>query len=135
MAASRKRRSWNGGHFLALPDAVINSPSFAQAGGNTIKALLVVGKQYTGRNNGALRAPYALLREYGFRSKGTASRALADAVDLGLLVITRHGGLHMGATLYALGWHPINDIPSARLEVAPTLKPASSLWKFSAPPP
>lgn len=132
MAFRRKRRAAGTGHFMALPDVVIESPGFAHVSGVAIKALLIIGKQYTGKNNGALRGTYSVLRAHGFRSKGTSTKALTELTRVGLLVITRHGGLHMGSTLYALGWHPIDDNPKARLEMGPTIKPASSEWRDPA---
>lgn len=117
------------GNFLMIPAAVIDSPNF-RALSLKSKALVVdMGAKYNGANNGDLAAPWSWMKGRGWRSKDTLQRALKELRGLGIIELTRQGGLH-GPNLYAFTWLPIHKC-KGKLDVAPTHKP-SNKWKLPA---
>jgi hypothetical protein len=114
------------GSFLPIPSVVLASASFC---GLTTKAkalILDIGARYNGHNNGDLAAPWSWMRERGWRSKDTLHRALVELQELGLIELTRQGGLQ-GPNLYAFTWMAI-DPCKGKLDVSPT-RVASGKWK------
>lgn len=100
--AERKKR------FALIPHEVIHSDNWAKAS-KPCRALVVdLASQYAGHNNGDLSASIKLMRPLGWTSPGTLHDLLHEAAYYGLLVQTRQGGLLAGASLYALGWKPID---------------------------
>jgi hypothetical protein len=94
--------------FALIPCEVIHSENWAHAS-KPCRALIVdVASQYQGHNNGDLTASITVLRPLGWTSPGTIKALLREATYYGLLVQTRQGGLLIGASLYALGWKPVN---------------------------
>ena len=127
---SRNRRKAKGrregGSFLALPHAVLDSPSYI-ALRPTAKALLNdLGRQYNGANNGDLCAAWSLMSKRGWRSKDTLFRALQELTERGLIEKTRQGGRNH-CNLYALTWMAIDDC-KGKLDYGPTRAP-SGLWR------
>jgi hypothetical protein len=99
----------DGGRFLALPHAVIDSPSY-QALGFAARALLIdIARQYTGSNNGRLVACAKAMRPRGWNSNGTVSRALKELQASGLLIQTRLGMKPNRAAWFALGWQALDE--------------------------
>lgn len=126
----RDRRKHKGraltGTFSAVPHAVQDSQNWHRCGGTAIKLLLALVRQFNGRNNGDLGASMSILKRVGWRSPETISLALRELRHLGLITLTRQGGLH-GPSLYALTWHPIHDC-NGKLDCAPT-RVASGDWR------
>jgi hypothetical protein len=88
----------------------------------TAKALLLdVGAQYNGFNNGDLCAAHSILKERGWKSNDTRTKALNELIAAGLLVQTKVGGLNAGPHLYALTWQPIDEC-GGKLDIAATGK-------------
>ncbi|HLI18305.1 MAG TPA: hypothetical protein VKV22_08555 [Rhodanobacteraceae bacterium] len=109
--AERKQR------FALIPCEVIHSPNWARTS-KPCRALIVdVASQYNAHNNGDLTASITVLRPLGWTSPGTIKELLSEAIYYGLLVQTRQGGLLIGASLYALGWKPVNACIDARTRV------------------
>ena len=93
-----------GGAFVALPNVMIDSPGYRQAG-HTARSLLVdMARQYTGHNNGKLVACPRYLRPLGWKSNQTITRALRELVACGLLAETRKGARPNKAAWFALTW-------------------------------
>ncbi len=74
------------------------------------KILVLLAAQFTGRNNGTLAMTELWGRRFGFTSRDTIYRSLAELVGRGLIVQTRKGiksKTHFA--LYALNWRPIHN--------------------------
>lgn len=125
MARSRLRskgRAESGG-FIQIPHALYDHPLFGDLSGNTIKVLLLLLRQYRGKNNGDLSASFTQAKKIGVGSKTTLAKALSDLQEAGLIIRTREGVFtNPGGccALYALAWKPIDDCPGKELEVMPT---------------
>lgn len=112
-----KGRSERKERFALIPFEVIHSQNWARAS-KPCRALIVdIASQYSGHNNGDLTASITVLRPLGWTSPGTIKELLREADHYGLLVLTRQGGLLIGASLYALGWKPVNACTDPRTRV------------------
>ena len=112
--------------FLGLPKQVITSDAYNQLSAWSVKLLVDVAKQYYGSNNGDFHAAWSILREQGWHSKGTLSRAIKELIDKGFLELTRQGGKNR-CSLYAVTWESIDEC-KGKLDVKET-RVASNLWK------
>lgn len=115
-----------GGGFIAIPHAVMDSPNYCALSGSAVKLLCDLRRQFTGSNNGDLSAAWGIMRRRGWKSRDTLQRATAELVVRGMIEKTRQGGLHC-CNLFALTWHAIDDC-GGKLEVTATHVP-SRLWK------
>ncbi|TDK26175.1 hypothetical protein E2F46_06145 [Luteimonas aestuarii] len=122
---NRQKGRREGGSFLAIPHAVLESENWKRCSGTAAKLLIDIAGLYRGKNNGDL-AP-ALIKRPASEAK---VRALRELVHYGLLVQTKHGGLGM-PSLYALTWHAI-DHCGGHLEVAATTT-APGFWREERP--
>ncbi|MDB9861842.1 hypothetical protein OAC78_00540 [Litorivicinus sp.] len=126
MAKHQRRRQRDS--FLALPKHIINGPVFKALTGKAVKALIQLGEQFNGSNNGDLQAAYSVFQAKGWRSKSTLRKALQELLDAGLIEQTRQGWLRpRRCNLYALTWLAIDDC-QGKLDVQPTRVP-SNLWR------
>lgn len=133
MSASRlkiKGRA-EGGGYLRLPHAVMESPNYRALSAHAVKLLLDLGLQFRGANNGDLAAAWKLMQARGWRSRDTLGRALAELLHFGLIEKTRQGGLNQ-CSLFALTWLAIDECRS-KLDVRATAV-ASGHWKAPQPP-
>ena len=99
------------------------------------RALLVdVAVQYCGTNNGDLSPSWTLMHKRGWKSRETLNRALRELRHYVFLDLTRQGGLHHKASLYALTWQAVDDC-NGKLDVGcgPT-RVASGRWKEPVKP-
>jgi hypothetical protein len=67
-------------------------------------------RQHDGKNNGHLHLAESWLKRRGWKSSDVVQRAKRELLDRELIVMTRQGGLNIGATLYALTWLDISDL-------------------------
>lgn len=124
---SKGRRS--GGRFAGIPHAVMNHPDYVRLSANAVRLLLEMARQYNGHNNGDLSAAWALIRNRGFRSETTLTRALHELLDHRFLLRTREGRfINPGkqCALYAITWLAIDECPGKQLEVQSTATPVRS---------
>lgn len=140
---SRTRERFKGrrdakARFALIPLEVIHSQNWAHAS-KPCRALIVdVASQYGGHNNGDLTASITVLRPLGWTSPGTIKELLREADYYGLLVQTRQGGLLIGASLYALGWKPVNACSDPKTHVCKLDDPAlvgTTPWRWRIPQP
>jgi len=103
--------------FALIPADVIHSANWAHASKPCRALVTDIAVQYGGHNNGDLTASITVLRPLGWTSPGTIKALLQEAAYYGLLVQTRQGGLLIGASLYALGWKPVNACIDPRTRV------------------
>lgn len=120
------------GTFTAIPHNVQDSANWRQASGTAIKLLCDIARQYNGRNNGDLCASLSVLKPKGWTSPETVTHAARELRHFGFITLTRQGGLYIGASLYALTWHPIHEC-GGKLDCAATAV-ASGEWKRPKPP-
>lgn len=124
------------GQFAAMPHAVLKTRKYASLDGWAAKLLLDLTRQYNGRNNGDLTAAWTVMREHGWRSKGTLNRAIKRLREVGFIVTTRQGW-NRNCSLYALTWHPIDECMDRegrhKHDAKPTLRPPGC-WKDKVEP-
>lgn len=117
------------GCFMAVPAVVLESPNFRCLTTKAKALILDIGAKYNGHNNGDLAAPWSWMRQRGWRSKQTLENALRELRRMGMIELTRQGGLN-GPSLYAFTWFGI-DACKGKLDVSENPVP-SGKWK-SAP--
>jgi hypothetical protein len=135
----RKTKQKNTRSFAGIPRVVMECPDYVALGPNAIRLLVEMACQYKGRNNGDLCPSYTLMKPRGFKSKATLTKAIRELVAADLLMLTRQGGRNNTASLYAITWEAIDDLPNKRLEVSATRKAPRSFelerqggWKESS---
>ena len=110
--------------FAGIPRAVIECPDYTNLSGSAIKLLVELAYSYKGSNNGDLCPAWTLMKERGFRSKATLTRAIKELVASEMIMLTRQGQfIRNKAGLYALTWAPIDECAGKQLDVSPTLTP------------
>ena len=114
----RQKADRDGGRFVAVPAAVIDSPGYRAASGNAVKLLLELAAQFKGRNNGDLAMPWKLAKSKGWTSKDVLYRAKLDLLKKGLIAETRKGSRPHKATLYAVTWQGLDDC-GGKLDMSP----------------
>lgn len=107
------------GH-LHLFWALLDSNDFRSLNGSALKLLIALGRQYNGYNNGDLCAAMSMMKEWGFNSNQTLTRARKELLAKDLIIQTKQGGLGIGPSLYALTWQPIDEC-NGKLDSAPTM--------------
>jgi hypothetical protein len=80
------------GPFLAVPRHVIDSPQYVALSAYGVKLLFDLYAQFRGNNNGDLSAAWSLMKQRGWHSKGTLSRAVKELLAGGWIIVTRQGG-------------------------------------------
>lgn len=95
--------------YAAIEHRVIDSAAYADLTFSARALLVLLARQLTKDNNGHLQATYRYLKERGFDSEHTVSRAIGDLIAHGMIYRTRSGGFHQGAAQYAVTWLPITD--------------------------
>ncbi|HEX5960743.1 MAG TPA: hypothetical protein VFY97_05805 [Rhodanobacteraceae bacterium] len=103
-----KGRKDSGQRFALIPSEVIHSANWSHTSKPCRALVTDVAVQFSGHNNGDLTASISVMRPLGWTSSDTLRALLREAQHYGLLVMTRQGGLLIGASLYALGWRPVN---------------------------
>ena len=116
----------NTGWFFRFPVEVLDSPAYCGLSFKARALLLDMGAQYRGNNNGDLAAPWSWMRRRGWKSKDTLRRALCELLEMGMIEMTRRGGLHC-PNLYAVTWLGI-DACGDKLDCKPNPVP-SALWR------
>ena len=94
----------DGKRFVALPEVVLESPGYRQAGYPARALLIDIAMQYTGHNNGKLIACAKYLAPKGWTSNNTVLRAVRELQACGLLIETRKGARPNKAAWFALSW-------------------------------
>lgn len=110
--------------FALIPGEVIHSANWSRASKPCRALVTDIAVQYGGHNNGDLTASITVLRPLGWTSPGTIKELLREADYYGLLMQTRQGGLLIGASLYALGWKPVNACCDPKTHVCKLDDPA-----------
>ena len=77
------------GRFIALPHPVIDSPGYRAASPAARAVFIEALRLYDGKNNGSLALSVRLIADQANISKDTASRAIAELINCGLLRRTK----------------------------------------------
>ncbi len=132
--AKKGKGEWkhvDGGYGFVIPYTLLRHPNMARLGPHGNKLLLDMCRQYSGFNNGYLKACWEHMSERGWRSKETLFIATAELVHYNLIEKSRQGGRNR-PNLYYLTWWPIHTRDDDPLDVSKTAKPCNS-WKLDAP--
>lgn len=120
--------------FAPIDHLVIDSPAFADLRGESVRVLLIIARQYDGRNNGHLQATFSYCKDRGIGSKHTLKKAIAELINHGLIYRTRSHGFDAGKNTwsrYAITWRPLCDKDKRRgLFVDGFLPMAWQKWPF-----
>ena len=98
--------------FAPIDHLVIDSPAFADLKGESVRVLLIIARQYDGRNNGHLQCTFSYCKDRGIGSKHTLAKAIAELISHGFIYRTRSHGFEAGKNLwgrYAITWRPLCD--------------------------
>ena len=110
--------------FAGIPRVVMQCPDYINLSGNAVRLLNEMAYQFKGWNNGDLCPAWTLMKERGFRSKSTLTKAIKALVAAEMILLTRQGQfIRNKAGLYALTWEPINECTGKHLDESPTRIP------------
>ena len=111
--------------FAGIPRVVMECPDYINLSGSAVRLLNEMAYQFKGWNNGDLCPAWTLMKERGFRSKATLTKAIKELVAAEMIMLTRQGQfIRNKAGLYALTWAPINECSGKYLEESPTITPS-----------
>lgn len=128
MAKSRAKAKGRkeSGTFAAIPHSVMDTNDFQKLSPSGMKVIILLIRQYNGKNNGNLSATITQSRKYGVNSSASLTKALRELQTCNLIVRTREG-FFMSAggrcALYALTWRAIDECRGKDLELNPTTTP------------
>jgi len=110
--------------FAGIPRVVMECPDYINLSGNAIRLLNEMACQFKGENNGDLCPAWTLMKERGFSSKSTLSKAIQELLVADIILLTRQGQfIRNKAGLYALTWAAINECSGKHLDESPTRVP------------
>ncbi len=115
------------GPFVKMPLDVLNSPEFDRLSAHATKLLMAVLAQYRVGKNRDLCASWSVMRDRGWKSKGTLQRATEELVESGWLIKTRQGGRNRCA-LFAVSFLAIDASSKADEFAAGTTTPPGT-WR------
>lgn len=134
MAKSKKPPEAVTGRYTPAPHSLLDSVAFMGASHQTRSLLFELMRQHDGKNNGQLHLSTKWLRDRGWRSNDGIQKAKAEALERGLIIKTREGGLNAGPDRFAMTWLAIGNFvgldigpstyhPGAYLLMGPFAKP------------
>lgn len=96
------------GGFVALPWSVLDSPAFQGLSHPARSLLLELARQFVRDNNGRLLASLTQLKDRGWSSNDTITRALRELLGAGLVFQTVQGQRPNRASWYAITWRNLD---------------------------
>ena len=111
--------------FVMLDHALLKSPRYL---GLSYKAKILLTDalvQFNGKNNGDFCLTLSVMKQRGWSSNDTLSRAIKELIDAEFLVLTRQGGRNK-CNLYGVTWIEIHEC-GGKLDIKPTLTPLEPL--------
>lgn len=111
--------------FAGIPNRVMEHRDFCNLSGSAVKLLLWFAYQYKGNNNGKLCAVHSQMKDRGFASKTTLSKAVQELTLKSFIEVTKGSGVSKNGrtpNYYALTWEPIDEIPGFKMDIQPTSK-------------
>lgn len=114
-AMSRTGKSWKKGAlgypFVPVPRSIFASASFYELSHKARSLLLALMGQYNGNNNGDFSVAWTVMKQRGWKSEDTLSKAKHELIQTGFLFETRKGRMPNLCSLYALTCWPLNPLP------------------------
>lgn len=107
MAKAKKPPEAVTGRYTAVPHSLLNSVAFMGASHRARSLIFDLIAQHSGHNNGHLQLALSWLKSRGWASADGIQKAKQEALERGLIIKTRLGGLNIGPDRYALTWLPI----------------------------
>lgn len=107
----RKKIDVDGGRWIPLPTAVLNSSAFTKLPFSAKVMLIELVRQLSLVDNGFLRASLNMLKPRGWNSQDTITRALKQLEAAQLVFKTHQGGRPNRASLYAVTWTSLDPSP------------------------
>lgn len=135
MGRRHPSRRTTGKHFAQVPVEVLTSEACRTLSNYAHRVLIALAAQFRGNNNGDLSLTWSMAPAFGINSKEQLNSSTKILIERGLITKTRQGGKKpLGPTLFAVTWHPINDL-RGKIDSGPTTS-ASNAWAAwsSAPP-
>lgn len=108
---SRADPTRDGGAFMALPWAVVDSDAYRGLSHTARSLFIDIARQYNLKNNGRLLASKNFLRQRGWQSSDVIHRALRQLLDSGLIYMTVQGHRPNKASWFALTYYDLFDDP------------------------
>lgn len=99
------------GGFVALPWSVLDSSAYRGLGPPAKALLMEIARQFTGGNNGCMRASGAYLKPRGWSSNDVITRALKELINAKLIHQTVMGHRPNKASWYAVTWLRLDRNP------------------------
>lgn len=118
-----------GGSFIAVPRAILEHRNYIALSAHAVKLFYDLYAQYRGNNNGDLCAAWKLMAARGWKSRDTLTKARAELLERGWIVVSRQGGRRI-PTLYALTFMAIDEC-GGKLDISPTRTPPGH-WKTNS---
>lgn len=115
MARTKKPFESPNGRYTPLPHMLLDSTAFMGASHRTRSLILELMRQHNGTNNGHLHLALGWLKARGWASADGVQKSKQEALERGLIIKTREGGLNLGADRYALTWLPITNFVGLQL--------------------
>jgi len=112
--------------FVGIPKACMKHSNYIELSMPAKVLLWEFCYQYNGYNNGDLCAAFSVLKERGWRSKGTLARAIDELKERQWVIVSRQGGRNQ-CSLYALTFQAIDEC-KGKLDITSTIT-ASGDWK------
>lgn len=109
MAKSKKPLEPVTGRWVAIPHSLLDSAAFVGASHRARSLIFDLIVQHTGNNNGHLKLALSWLKSRGWASADGIQKAKQEALERGLIIKTRLGGLNIGPDRFALTWLPISN--------------------------
>jgi hypothetical protein len=126
MGVAKNKRRKNNYSFAGIPRIVMDSKSYLDLGNSAKVLLFEAAYRFKGKNNGDISFPWSQMRNRGFNSQATLSKAIHELIAADLIIKTREGlfqNPNNRCALYALTWQPIDECYGKDLELAPTTTP------------
>jgi len=116
----RSKHKGNSGRFSGIPYRVIDSDAYKSLGGNAVKLLTLLGRQYNSHNNGNLLITQSKIGDW--ITKNTMYSAKEELHKKGFIVINAFGGKSFGEgrklpSLYGLTYYPMHELTDVNNEI------------------
>ena len=129
--ASKGDTGRDGGGFVALPWAVLDSHAYARLSHPARALLMELARQFVRDNNGRLLASSAYLTKRGWKSVDVITRAKRELIAAGFIHETVKGHRPNRASWYAVTWRTLDRLPGYDAGAMETFE--RGLYRKSAP--
>ncbi len=122
---TRKRKGGTGregGRFIALPHAVMESPAYLRLSHHARALLLEFAFQYRGDDNGRLLCSGNYLAARGWNSNDTITKAKRELLEAGFIYETVKGHRPNKASWYAVTWQTLDRLDGYDPEAAKSFR-------------